>query len=118
MSRTHKDKKWKLRYPENDHTFGCEKVACTVEYISYYTGEKVKYTSYRWFEIAGAKTKKKRSEYGDWNWMQSTPSAWTNTFMTRPKRRACRVWEQRLLTQDIEEADCPDYGRKPHIYYW
>lgn len=118
MSRTYKDKKWKLRYPENDYTFGSERIEYIDEYTSYYTGEKVKCTRYIWVDLPGAKKKKKRSEHGDWNWMYSTPSWWTRMMMGRPVRRACKVWEKQVLTQDIEEADCPDYGRKPHIYYW
>ena len=118
MSRTYKDKKWELRYPENNHRFGTEKVEYTVKRNSYYTGEPIEYTSYIYVDIAGAKKKKKRNIHGDWEWCQSTPSWFVNTFMTRPKRRACRIWERQVLQQDIEEADCPDYGKRPHVYYW
>lgn len=117
MSRTYKDKKWKLRYPENDYKFGIERVPYTVEYISIYTDEKCSYTSYWLKDIPGAKTKKPRHEHGDWNWCHSTPSWWVREFMTAPKRAKCRNWEKTRTLDNLDET-CPDYGRKPHIYYW
>lgn len=118
MSRTYKDKKWSLRYPENDYRFGTEKVAYIVQYTSAYTEEPCEYTHHIYVNLPGSKKKKKRRENGDWKWCESTPSWFVNTFMTRPKRRACSVWERQVLFQDIEDADCPDYGRKPHVYYY
>ena len=119
MGKTYKDKKWSLRYPENDYTFGTEKVEYTKTRRDWFSGEDMGwYTSYIYVDIAGAKRKKKRNEHSKWNWLKSTPSWFVNTFMTRPKRRACRIWERQVLQQDIEEADCPDYGKRPHVYYW
>ena len=119
MSRTHKDKKWSLRYPENDYTFGTEKVEYTKTRRDWLTGGDMGwYTSYIYVDIPGAKKKKKRYEHGDWLWFQATPSWWTRLTMNRPKRRACRVWERQVLLQDIEDADCPDYGKQPHVYFW
>lgn len=104
MARTYKDKPYKLQYPE-------------------YYGDYDKI----WFKIPGTwkrlerkgvKPKKKR--YVDkWHWVEGTPSWWTNIMMTKPKRRACRVWEHKTkFQQDLYWADCPDWGHKPHVYFW
>jgi hypothetical protein len=64
-------------------------------------------------------SKVKRTSDINWKWYKRTPSAWTRIQMTRPKRRACRVWELKTkYLLDFEEADCPDFGRKPHVYYY
>lgn len=72
-------------------------------------------------EKAGILKKRKRSYYdaGDY-WFRRTPSWWTREFMTVPKRAACRNWEkQAIYADDLEDyKDCPDFGRKPHVYYW
>jgi hypothetical protein len=33
-----------------------------------------------------------------------------------PKRAKCRNWEKTRTLDNLDEP-CPDYGRKPHIYY-
>lgn len=119
MSRTYKDKKWSLRYPENDYRFGTELLPYTRVYNLCGSKEiELEGVGYWCRDLPGAKKKKKRSEHSKWLWFQATPSWWTRLLMNKPKRRACRIWEQQVLLQDIEEADCPDYGRKPHIYYY
>lgn len=118
MSRTYKDKKWSLRYPENDYWFGTEKIPYQYEYKVYGTNETQIGTRYTYLDIPGAKKKKKRTIHGDWEWLKSTPSWWTRMTMTKPKRRGCRLWERQVLQQDIEEADCPDYGKKPYVYFY
>ncbi len=57
---------------------------------------------------------------GDWKWYKQAPSWFVREFMTVPKRAACRNWEkQAIYADDFEEIeDCPDFGRKPHIYFW
>lgn len=41
------------------------------------------------------------------------------TFMTRPQRRAVKLWERDVVkTTDIERVDKPPHGHKPHVYYW
>lgn len=122
MSRTYKDKKWKLRFPESYYTFGTERVLYQV-HVYRWSPEAQDDAWSTWsrcvyLPIAGAKTKKKRNSMQKWCWSARTPSAWTRSTMNRPKRRDCRVWERKVLFQDVEEADCPDYGRKPHIYYY
>lgn len=54
----------------------------------------------------------------EYHWM-STPSWFTNLFMTRPeRRRASNFTSQVIYSQDLEEEDLADTKRKPHIYYW
>lgn len=100
MSRTHKDRHWKLRFPEETFEFG-------------YNIDG----TYRWLKKPGVKTKKKRN-YRRWEWLQSTPSWWTRVMMHKPQRRKCRLWERTLHYQDIEEADCPFFKNKPHVYFY
>lgn len=120
MARTFKDKKWTLRHPENDYYFGTERISYTVPRKDWTTGEILEgtWTNYVYVDIPGAKTKKKRDIDGNWRWYQRTPSWWSRLVMNKPRRRACRVWERQVLLEDIEEADCPDYGRKPHVYFY
>lgn len=118
MSRTFKDKKWSLTNPEDDFYFGKVKVVTTAKYFSCIANRWVKRPSVTYLDIPGAKTKKKKSVDFSNNGMGSTPSWWVNTFMTKPKRRACRTWERKVLFSDIEETICPDFGKKPHICYW
>ena len=118
MSRTTKDKKWDIRHPENASTFGKEKLEYIIEYTSFYTGEKCKYNSYTYVDIPGAKTKKKRGVDGKWRWYQRTPSWWTKMTMLKPQRRAGRIWERKVLFEDIEETDPPGVGKKPRIYFY
>ncbi len=64
------------------------------------------------------RAKKPKHKDVEWHWM-TTPSWWTRLTMHRPKRRKCRVWEHNIRReQDFSEADCPDWGHKPHVYYW
>jgi hypothetical protein len=63
---------------------------------------------------------KKHAFNPDNHWFKATPSWWTKVFMTKPKRAKCRNWEkQTLRLQNIEDFTiCPDFGNKPHLYYW
>ena len=117
MSRTFKDKKWTLRFPETKPRFGMVWLSGIKTLTNPYTGEELVFSRGYHLEVAGAKTRKKRNVNDHWNWVQSTPSWWTRSTMNRPQRRASRVWERTVLSSDIEEADCPDYGKKPHVYY-
>lgn len=100
MSRTYKDKHWKLKYPEHMCNFD------RVEIDDYW---------YAWLQIPGKKTKKKKKVDTEWHW-QGTPSWWTRMFMIRPRRTA----ENRQLRNivDIDEFDFVDVKRKNHVYYW
>ena len=119
MSRTFKDKKWKLRYPENDYSFGTERVAFEVQRKNWVTGEYLSdtWTKYWIRDLPGVKKKKPRNEHGDWEWMCSTPSWWVREFMTAPNRARCRNWEKTRTLDNLDEI-CPDYGNKPHQYYY
>ena len=74
------------------------------------------YVNPRW-----TKPKTKKNYFNsDYRWFKSTPSWWVREFMSVPKRQKCKNWERntaKLL--DIEDADiCPDFGNKPHKYYF
>lgn len=126
MSRTYKDRPYRIRFPENypflDDYERIEYTAISSYYglndegdIGFFTRE---YTAVTCLKKPGIKTKKRKTDNNEWQWM-STPGWWIRCQMTRPQRRNSRVWERKVLTQvDLEEADPPLLGRKPHIYYW
>lgn len=65
-------------------------------------------------------TKKSKEKDTTWHW-QSTPSWWTNMFMTRAQRKQAQIWErnaQKTDPDDLDELDTPNVSKKPHIYYW
>lgn len=107
MSRTLKDKNWKLKFPELDPRFDSVKITSDTSY------------GIRYIQLPGVKAKKKRELDTDWHWINTTPSWWTRLMMNRPQRRAGRVWEHLVLKQqDLEECDPPGVGHKPHVYYY
>ena len=131
MSRTYKDKKLALKYPEWRYDFD------NVEYFTYqvtkthysvFTGngfERVEYpepktfTYTKYIQGPTKKPKKKRNVHTKYYHMYCTaPSWWTRLTMNRPKRRQCRLWERKVLFSDVEEADCPDFKNKPFNYYY
>lgn len=131
MSRTYKDiraaKYRKTSQSRWDHEYEkYEYVAVRPEYdFSCSPWKKIEeeYASHRWIKRAGVLPKQKRDTLDFQHlWYQSTPGWWTRTFMTAPKRRACRDWEKAAVKTSIESLEdleiCPDFGRKPHLYYW
>jgi hypothetical protein len=53
--------------------------------------------------------------------MHSTPSAWTNTFMTRPQRAEVRRLTHQVMLlrrQDLDDAPVFPHPKRPHHYYW
>jgi hypothetical protein len=51
--------------------------------------------------------------------MHSTPSAWTNTFMTVPQRQEVRRLIGKVMRlSDLEDAPLFPLPKKPHHYYW
>jgi hypothetical protein len=96
----------------------------TIEYDSwykdYYTGEWESYVGLYSLDVAGVVPKIKRRGFYPKHWARATPSWWNHEFTTIPKRAACRNWEKDVLkAADLEDIkDCPDYGRRPHIFYW
>jgi hypothetical protein len=136
MSRTYKDRpykynKEKVSWEDRHEEFEYE--AYTYDYALPYVGWRsykehldskfVVGTRIKTFRVEKAGVLKKRKRFyqdPDDNWYKRTPSWWTREFMTVPKRAACRNWEkQAIYADDLEDfEDCPDFGRKPHVYYW
>ena len=126
MSRTYKDRPAKVRFPKNFPFFDDYEV---VEYQAkqkirslnaegeYVTGTRT-ITKRIHLKKAGVHTKKRKTDDSEWHWM-GTPSWWTRLYMNRPQRRKGRVWERKVLfVTDLEIADPPLAGRKPHIFFW
>ena len=114
MSRTYKDRPYKLKHEpwDKDRVL----VRCEVIRTNWLTKELEEYTTSRYLESKTTKTKKRKEVDTQDHWMR-TPSWWTHLTMIRPERRKAKV----LLVSipaDLEEADIPDLGRKPHIYFY
>jgi hypothetical protein len=106
MSRTLKDRRWELKFPEIRWDFDSFKITSDNSY------------TIRYIKLPGVKTKKRKELDTDWHWLSATPSWWTRLTMNRPQRRAGRVWEQKVLLEDLEETDPPGVSHKPHCYYY
>ena len=107
MSRTYKDKKYDLRFPEEKWDYD----------IAIPEGG---YSWARCLELPGVKTKKSRKRYeGFHKWYQATPGWWITMYMQSPMRAKCRNWEKQVINSDDLEAEiCPDFGHRPHKYFW
>lgn len=121
MSRTYKDRPERIRFPEQYKFFdtGYEKVSYPIE-LKDGDGEVFNFNTYWLRELPGVKTKKPKHQDTHWHWM-STPSWWTRMTMNRPLRRKVHLWEHEVVKnniEELEEADHPDTGHKPHNYYW
>jgi hypothetical protein len=115
MSRTHKDKPWKLRQPESKWDFAMERVP----YQKWSNEFQYWYNFWCYIERPGVKTKKKRS-YKQYHGMP-TPMWYVHEFMTVPQRAAGRQWEKKIVKVPIGrliDEDIPSVSRKPHWYYW
>ena len=114
MSRTYKDKPYKLRHEPWDK----DRVMVRCEAICYdwLTKEPKEYIATRYLEGKTTKTKKRKEVDTQDNWMR-TPSWWTHLTMIRPERRKTKVLLA-TLPDDLEEVDVPDLGHKPHIYFY
>ena len=124
MSRTHKDKSWKLRHPEERFDFGriAHEYDAKSRVFDEASGEWVlsetEVVRRTWIaEQRGCKTKKRKQVDTCWHWL-TTPSWWIRLMMTRPQRRASRVWERKALLADLDSLDTPSCSKKPHIYFW
>lgn len=101
MSRTYKDKSWKLTHGD---------FHANMEELS----------RWHWEYIKNSRPKLKRGSH-ERSWMGATPSWWTRLMMGRPQRRQGALWERQVVTSQVEaleEQDTPSISRKPHIYYW
>jgi len=98
MSRTLKDRPWKIRFRDwhegyQEGTYG--------------------------LKAPGFWPKVKKEVDENWHWCNGTPGWWVRIMMNRPERRAAHLQEvEALKAVDLEEVDFADIGRKPHEYYW
>ena len=126
MSRTWKDKPWKLsKY--NDYGKDRIRVEYEAELNEIFCRETLQWIKLekpvcrtRSFSIQQKTTKPKvrKSDNTEWKWYKRTPSWWTHLHMIRPMRRRGRTWERKVLFEDIEDSDPPSVGNKPHQYYY
>ena len=119
MSRTYKDRPYKVRFPDFNRDDEYEKFEYTASGTNW---QDVPYEHNTYFSLkrAGILAKKPRRKDTEWHW-QGTPSWWTYTFMTRPERtRANRIVKQikRIPLDRLDLVDVPNNKRKPHVYYW
>lgn len=117
MSRTYKDKPYKMRFPE--YSLESERVPYERDKskVRYWYGESSA-IGYWYHDIPGIKPKKRKEADTEWHWQRGTPSEWTRLMMNRPERRAAHLLERKALFLEAEEIDFPDTGRKPHVYYY
>lgn len=116
MSRTFKDKPYRLT--KDDWDQDTIMVPATRLYTIWKTKEKVEVDTFIHLQTPTTKTKKSKTKDTEDHWM-TTPGWWVKMTMTKPERRAANTATRKvLLTEDIEEVDIPDMGRKPHIYFW
>ena len=103
MSRTYKDRPYKLRSKENQWEWSLDL-------------DKEN----NWTKLPTTRTKKRKEVNTENNWM-TTPMWWIREFNTVPQRRAGRDWQrnaERTPIEALEECDTPNVSRKPHYYYW
>lgn len=130
MSRTYKDRPWKVANPEARWDFGSERIAYEATRRVYQLDPETNTYCFmdstepciKFFHvnIAGAKTKKKKRVDTEWHWM-TTPGWYISEFMNRPQRARGRAWEHKVVNtaiEDLDTLDTPSVGRKPHLYYW
>lgn len=132
MSRTYKDRPYKIRYPReyrDDYVIYKEEYWLQTHIWTY--DEKVRssveellpfpiWRCRKWeIQAPTSKPKVKRSAITkNYCWYKKTPSWWSRMFMNRPQRHKGRQWERKVLFEDIEDTDPPGVSRKPHIFYW
>jgi hypothetical protein len=120
MSRTYKDRPAVIRFPDYTRKDLYESVPYIRVGKHWKTGIVGEYLDWYSVKKAGVAAKRPKNVDTSWRW-QSTPSWWTNMFMTRPARvRAKRVMNKvnRTPLDQLDLVDVPDEKKKPHIYYW
>lgn len=126
MSRTWKDKPWKLT-EYYDHGLDSIRVEYEAEITETFCREtwqwvkleaSIHRTRYYYIQQKSTKPKVRKSKNTEWRWYKQTPSWWTRLFMNKPQRRKGRQWERKVLFEDIEDTDPPGVSRKPHKYYF
>lgn len=92
-----------------------------VRFKEYYDELESKvFTGFVHFKVRGILTKKKRNsrKREAWNFM-ATPMWFIKEFSFDPQRKRSKRYERKVINLvDLEEADFPPIGRKPHVYYW
>lgn len=114
MSRTYKDKPYKLKQEpwDLDTEYFQYEAVC----IDWYTKEPRDYLGRGHISLPTTKTKKRKEVDTEDHWM-TTPGWWNRMTVTRPERKKVNSHLQ-SLPYDLEEVDIPDLGRKPKIYFW
>jgi hypothetical protein len=114
MSRTFKDKPYKIRQPTSDYWHDSEMIQYTI--VDEFSNEE--YTRHRPIQLPTTKPKRRKELDTENHWM-STPSWHNHLYNNIPRRREGRHFERTIhLIDDIEEADPPEFSKKPHKYYW
>lgn len=108
MSRTYKDRHWKLRFPDRaiDEYERVPYTAVVDKEYNYSTGRCVDCVPYEiersyCVEKPGVFTKKKRGTNDNWHWTGATPGWWIRTLVNRPLRRKGRMWEREVQKATI-----------------
>ena len=124
MSRTYKDRNWKQRFNWLDTDEEYDKFRYET-YRRYFNAETGAYETtdevivrYTLIKKPGVKPKVRRRVNNHYAWYMATPSWWTRLTMNRPQRRRGKLWERKVLFEDVEETDPPGVGRKPHNYFY
>jgi hypothetical protein len=118
MSNTYRDKAKYLLKSNNPYTQDTIRIPCTRVSRTYIDNTPHFYNGFCTLETPTTKPKKRKKMNTEWRWM-TTPMWWIREMMTRPQRRAGKIWEKELLKAvDLEEVDTPSVGRKPHKYYF
>lgn len=121
MSRTYKTRPARIRHPE--YFMPQEEKYEIIPYSAFYVdrqGVEHEYVGKVWLKRPGILPKKKKHDDSEYHWMQ-TPGWFICEFMNRPQRKASKRWERqvvKLRREELEDADAPNIGKKPHIYYW
>jgi hypothetical protein len=116
MSKTYKDKR---NYEFRHRNWQGDEVRIPyIANVTYWNGEVEERTKFFYLKQPTTKPKVKKLVDNEWHWLRAAPSWWVRDFMTAPKRASVRNWKRSLTLENIDDADCPDYGNKPHHYYW
>lgn len=117
MSRTYKDRPFRIRFPKVEEYEYFEYISSGINYRGVaYDNVVRKYSTKR----AGVLVKKPRRRDTEWHW-QSTPSWWTNMFMIRPERTRANRETSKIKCIPLDKLDLVDivnFKKKPHVYCW
>jgi hypothetical protein len=69
----------------------------------------------------GVLPKVRRTKNHVWHWLRGEPAWFRHMTSIVPKRRAGRLWEQKIVHvayDDLDDVMSPDVGDKPQQYWW